>query len=214
MPKLDLDRHFKLCSCSSPVYAKVSRQNDFSSSSSASQYHLVGFQSQFSPHSRNRSISFANLLAESQDGNFNRLPSQFKSSIGDAAFPAESGRYHLYGSHACPWFARTTLVRLLKGLDKHIGLDIVHPHMGALGWSFFPPIRGEDGEYPATKGEVGVMGADGIEGVTGDSLYGSKFVRELYFKAQKDYEGRYVRSLYSHTASSTRSLILHCVVDL
>lgn len=64
--------------------------------------------------------------------------------------------------------------------------------MGALGWSFAPPIRGEDGEYIPTKGEVAEMGSDGIEGVTGDSLYGSKFVRELYFRAQKDYEGRYV----------------------
>lgn len=64
--------------------------------------------------------------------------------------------------------------------------------MGALGWSFYPPIRGEDGEYPATTGDVAEMGNDGIKGVTGDSLYGSKFVRELYFRAQKDYEGRYV----------------------
>lgn len=60
--------------------------------------------------------------------------------------------------------------------------------MGAYGWSFYPPIRGAEGEYPATTGEVGPE--DGVAGVVQDPLYNSKFVRELYFRAEKDYSGR------------------------
>ena len=62
--------------------------------------------------------------------------------------------------------------------------------MGALGWSFYPPIRGADGEYPATTGETGPD--DGIKGVIPDPLYNAKFARDLYFRAEKDYSGRYV----------------------
>jgi putative glutathione S-transferase len=54
--------------------------------------------------------------------------------------------------------------------------------MGALGWSFYPPIRGEDGEYLKTSGEVGED--DGLKEVIRDPLYDSKFVRELYFKVR------------------------------
>lgn len=54
--------------------------------------------------------------------------------------------------------------------------------MGALGWSFYPPIRGEDGEYLKTSGEVGED--DGLKDVIRDPLYDSKFVRELYFKVR------------------------------
>jgi glutathionyl-hydroquinone reductase len=57
------------------------------------------------------------------------------------------------------------------------------------GWSFYPPIRGEDGSYPPTKGETGPD--DGIAGVIRDPMYDSKFIRELYFKAEKAYEGRF-----------------------
>lgn len=61
-------------------------------------------------------LAAADLNTLPQDGNFNRLPSQFKSSIGDAAFPAESGRYHLYGSYAfLPPQPRSQAHRLMDG---------------------------------------------------------------------------------------------------
>ncbi|KAM0749747.1 glutathione-S-transferase [Meredithblackwellia eburnea MCA 4105] len=128
--------------------------------------------------------------ASAKDGEFRRLASTFRNHIEDGGtHPPVKGRYHLYVSLACPWAHRTLIVRKLKGLEDFIDVSVVHPHMGALGWSFFPPIRGENGEYPATKGEVGKD--DGIADVTGDQVYGSKFIRELYFRAEKEYSGRF-----------------------
>ncbi len=43
------------------------------------------------------------------------------SSDGSVAYPAEAGRYHLYGSLACPWVHRSIIVRRLKGLEDAIG---------------------------------------------------------------------------------------------
>lgn len=126
----------------------------------------------------------------SKNGQFERIPSVFRSHISpDGEFKPEKGRYVLYVSYACPWAHRCLIVRELKGLEKFIEISVVHPHMGALGWSFFPPIRGENGEYPATQGETGPD--DGIKGVIPDPLYGAKFIRELYFKAEADYSGRF-----------------------
>lgn len=48
---------------------------------------------------------------------------------------------------------------------------------------------GENGEYPATTGEVGKD--DGIAQVIKDPLYDSKFIRELYFKVNPEYAGRF-----------------------
>ena len=42
-------------------------------------------------------------------------------------FPAESGRYHLYVSYACPWAHRTLLVRALQGLTGAIGVSVGDP---------------------------------------------------------------------------------------
>ena len=55
---------------------------------------------------------------------------------GDGGFAAESGRYHLYVSHACPWANRTMIFRSLKGLEDHIGVSVVHPDMLGDGWTF------------------------------------------------------------------------------
>lgn len=78
-------------------------------------------------------------------GRFDRKPSLLRNWItadgsagpsGTSGFRAESGRYHLYVSLACPWAHRTTIIRNLKGLDAHISLSIVHWYMGDLGWTF------------------------------------------------------------------------------
>ncbi|GAA6022862.1 hypothetical protein JCM8202_003745 [Rhodotorula sphaerocarpa] len=126
----------------------------------------------------------------SKDGQFRRQASAFRDTISkDGKFPPEKGRYVLYVSLACPWAHRALIVRALKGLEEYLPVYTVHPFMGALGWSFCPPVRDEEGGYPQTEGQVGEP--DGIEGVTGDKVYGYKFLRELYFKADPEYSGRF-----------------------
>jgi putative glutathione S-transferase len=63
-------------------------------------------------------------------------------------------------------------VRELKGLQDIIGYTVVHFHMGDQGWRF-------------------VQSEDELEGSQPDPLYHAKFLREIYFKAQPDYEGRF-----------------------
>lgn len=86
---------------------------------------------------------------------------------GDGGFKAESGRYHLYVSLACPWASRTLIFRSLKGLEEMIGLSVVNPLMGAEGWSF---------EHAA--------------GVRPDPVMNARVLYELYLRASPDYAGR------------------------
>jgi putative glutathione S-transferase len=72
---------------------------------------------------------------------------------GVAGYKAESGRYHLYVSYACPWAHRTLIFRALKDLTDHISVDVVHPDMLDNGWIF----------------------DDSFEGATKDTLFGSEF---------------------------------------
>ncbi|TCM86973.1 glutathione S-transferase family protein [Rhodovulum steppense] len=87
---------------------------------------------------------------------------------GEGGFPAESGRYHLYVSLACPWAHRTLIFRALKGLTEHIGVSVVHPDMLDDGWTF----------------------ATDFPGATGDSLHGLPFLRDIYTRAKPDVSGR------------------------
>ena len=87
---------------------------------------------------------------------------------GTGGFKAESGRYHLYLSYACPWAHRTLIFRQLKGLADHISFDVVHPDMLADGWTF------------ETDGK----------GATGDRLFQSAFARDIYTRADPNVSGR------------------------
>jgi putative glutathione S-transferase len=87
---------------------------------------------------------------------------------GDGGFAAESGRYHLYVSYACPWAHRTLIFRELKDLGPHVGVSVVHPDMAADGWTF-------DTAFP---------------GATGDALHGLPFLRDVYTRAKPDVSGR------------------------
>ena len=87
---------------------------------------------------------------------------------GDAGFPAESGRYHLYVSYACPWAHRALVFRALKGLTDHITVSAVHPEMLSEGWTF------ETDEH----------------GATSDTLYDLPFARDIYLRTQPDMTGR------------------------
>jgi glutathionyl-hydroquinone reductase len=112
-----------------------------------------------------------------ESGDFERQPTAFRNWItpdgaagpsGEGGFPAESGRYHLYVSLACPWAHRTLIFRALKGLEAHVSVDVVHPLMGEDGWSF-------DADFP---------------GATGDRLMGKRFLREVYTEAAPRATGR------------------------
>lgn len=113
---------------------------------------------------------------KSTGGHFVRSQTQFRNWItndgslgptGDKGFKAESGRYHLYVSLACPWASRTLMMRKLKGLEDHISLSIVNPYMLEHGWTF--------DDYP---------------GVIFDPEFGSTYLYELYLKADPHYSGR------------------------
>ena len=80
-----------------------------------------------------------------RSGRFVRAPTRFRNWVtpdgspgpsGEGGFPAESGRYHLYVSLACPWAHRTVIFRKLKGLEDAISLSVVEPLLGSEGWVF------------------------------------------------------------------------------
>lgn len=111
------------------------------------------------------------------DGRFARAETRFRDWItpdgapgprGRGGFKAESGRYHLYVSLACPWAHRTLIFRAIKGLEAHIGVDVVHPLMREAGWSF----------------------ADDWPGATGDRLNGVGYLRDIYLRADPRATGR------------------------
>ncbi|ACS87156.1 glutathione S-transferase family protein [Musicola paradisiaca] len=113
---------------------------------------------------------------QSTGGHFKRPQTLFRNWItpdgsagptGQGGFKAESGRYHLYVSLACPWAHRTLLLRLFKKLESHIDISVVHPLMLEHGWTF-------DVNFPHT---------------TGDTLYQHEFLYQLYLHAKADYSG-------------------------
>jgi len=117
------------------------------------------------------------ILAMNTGGKFVRQDAQFRNWItsngdagisGKSGFPAHSDRYHLYVSLACPWAHRTLIFRQLKGLKDHIGVSVVHPNMLDKGWTF-------ETDAPGT---------------TGDLLYGSKFLHEIYRKSDANVTSR------------------------
>lgn len=114
---------------------------------------------------------------KSTGGKFVRSESQFRNWItadgsagpsGKSGFKAESGRYHLYVSYACPWAHRALIFLKLKGLEPHISVSAVHPDMLTKGWTF------ETDDH----------------GATGDALFRSDFAHEIYTRADPTYSGR------------------------
>lgn len=91
-------------------------------------------------------------------GKFERQSSIFRNEINESGeFAPDTGRYHLYVSLACPWAHRTLIMRELKSLTDVISVSVVNPEMLSHGWTFLP--------HP---------------GSTGDTLYGHKYMYELY----------------------------------
>lgn len=88
-------------------------------------------------------------------------------SSGEAGFKAETGRYHLYVSHACPWAHRTMVFRALKGLEDMISISVVNWLMRDKGWTF------EEGD-----------------GVIADPIHNAQFMHQIYTTANPDMSGR------------------------
>ncbi|MCS5602618.1 MAG: glutathione S-transferase family protein [Paracoccus sp.] len=87
---------------------------------------------------------------------------------GEGGFRAESGRFHLYVSYACPWAHRTLIFRALKDLGDHVEVSVVHPDMLAEGWEF----------------------REDFPGATGDRLFDEPFLRDIYLRANPQASGR------------------------
>ncbi|KIN62329.1 Glutathione S-transferase domain protein [Sulfitobacter noctilucicola] len=114
---------------------------------------------------------------KSSGGKFERSAAKFRNWItadgsagpsGEGGFPAQSGRYHLYVSYACPWAHRTLIFRAIKDLTDHISVSVVHPDMLGDGWTF-------DQDF---------------DGATGDTLFGLPYARDIYTRADPVFTGR------------------------
>lgn len=114
---------------------------------------------------------------DANDGKFVRSQSQFRHWItadgsagatGKSGFKAETDRYHLYVSLACPWAHRTLIFRALKNLDNIIPVTVVNPLMYENGWEL-------NNEFP---------------GAQADPLYDFNKLYQLYLKADPNYSGR------------------------
>jgi putative glutathione S-transferase len=71
-----------------------------------------------------------------EDGRFRRIDSPLRAWISPdpaAEFPAEAGRYHLWVAAVCPWAARTTAFRVLKGLEDVISISWARPGLPRQG---------------------------------------------------------------------------------
>lgn len=103
------------------------------------------------------------IISSDKKGAYDRIPRSFRGNISksDEVFKPDSGRYHLYVSYACPWATRVLMYRSLKGLEEHISVNVVHPHMLENGWSF-------DKNFP---------------GSTGDDLFNLEYLHQIYQKA-------------------------------
>lgn len=99
-------------------------------------------------------------------GKFIRPPTTFRAPLERQAL--EQGHYLLYVSLACPWAHRTLLARSVLGLHKQLDLAVVDWFLDDEGWAFNP-------ERP---------------GCTPDPVFGARYLREIYLKADAGYTGR------------------------
>jgi glutathionyl-hydroquinone reductase len=103
---------------------------------------------------------------EFRNGRFVRQGNRFTDKItadGSSGYPAESGRYRLYVSYACPWAHRALIVRHLLRLHDVIGVTVTDPIRDERGWRF----------------------------PKDDPVTGSRFLSQLYVATDPSYEGRF-----------------------
>jgi len=113
---------------------------------------------------------------KSEGGRFVRKSPSFRNWItadgsagptGEGGFDAQSGRYHLYVSLACPWAHRALIFRKLKGLEAMISVSVVNAFMGDEGWNF---AAGDN--------------------VIADDVNGKTHMHQIYTLAMPNYTGR------------------------
>ncbi|KAL8766275.1 MAG: hypothetical protein Q9209_006907 [Squamulea sp. 1 TL-2023] len=114
------------------------------------------------------------LTMHSKDGHFHRQKSTFRSfitpsSIPNSPFPAARDRYLLYINLTCPWAHRTNIMRSMKHLEPFIQLVTMDYEFGPEGWFF--------------------SGRDGTDAK--DPLYGYTKIKDLYLRADPEYDARY-----------------------
>lgn len=87
---------------------------------------------------------------------------------GSTDFLPEKDRYHIYLAFHCPFASRALTVRKLKGLEDVISISVVDPvKIASEGWKFNP-------DKPGCHADV---------------VNGCKFLKEVYKKADPDFEG-------------------------
>ncbi|RYG93281.1 glutathione S-transferase family protein [Loktanella sp. IMCC34160] len=111
-----------------------------------------------------------------KDGRFVRQTSSFRNWItpdgtpgptGTGGFKAEPGRYRLYVALICPWASRALIARKLKGLERMIPVTVVNPTLTDQGWQF-----------------------GGFPGAGEDLLFGSRYMHQIYTRADPAFTGR------------------------
>jgi len=85
----------------------------------------------------------------------------------------ERDRYHLYVARICPWASRALILRKLKGLEDIVSLTVLSPYADANGWAFAKAAP------------------EKLDDVDDDPLYQSNHIKDLYFRADPDYAGRF-----------------------
>lgn len=145
-------------------------------------------------------------------GEFVRGVSGFRHAIGDAEFPAEPGRYHLYVALNCPWCHRVTLARSVLGLQSAITMDVAFPNrtgdddpVGPNLWEFAPD------RVASLNGST--LPECTIETATGDNL---RLAKEIYQREGSDeqsvpilYDKIHQRIVNNESAEILRMLDAH-----
>ncbi|CAI6333693.1 unnamed protein product [Periconia digitata] len=96
-----------------------------------------------------------------------KVPSRFRNHIPSPQFPAEPDRYVLYVNYVCPWAHRAIITHALKGLGDVVQIVEADSRDPTHGW-YFSGRRGPDR----------------------DPIYGFRWLKELYLKADQSYSGR------------------------
>ncbi len=103
-------------------------------------------------------------------GNFHRQPNHFTKGFGEGENVVEDNRYILFWAKGCHWSNRAAITRELLGLENAIKVEIVD-------W--------DNGSYEKSLGWEFVNLPNHINQETG-----ARFLSELYYNADADYEGR------------------------
>ena len=118
------------------------------------------------------------IATVSKSGSYEREDSVLRNWIGEPAYPAESGRYHLYVAYNCPWAHRTLLLRAAKALESVISVSVSRPRRTDQGWVF------DNEDYR-------------------DHVHGFDCLHQVYSHAVPDYTGRVtVPALYDRHSNT------------